>query len=431
MTELSKVRRIRRRRKLFNLCRRKHIVALLQRVKRDKRTHQTVHESRYCAGSKDENIQLTIRLNASTINVQRWLLGDNMHSSCANDSQQSLGDETQLDDSQELVHQDIWLGDFISDVSFEEEAWGSVPGAELIRTFMDIVRCHHSVDLLHKLQVLFSFKDVISADAHEFQDNSQKDAHEFLTSVLDQMRNSTPVLSQTAAMIGATYSCPIREHLSFMMQNTRTCNSCGLSSVRYEDFTNLSLNLLPGASVQEMLQDYLKETELEYRCDCGANTSRQQYDFVTLPKVLILHIKRFHFTSFFHLVKLSHPIILFRELMVTSSQTNGWYSLVSVISHLGNGGHTGHYVSDGLHPEADVYDPGDYWLSYNDLIVTETTGAAVCINRKKTAYILFYQRQVREQSSDPAVKPVLPSPKKNTNFYCFVTDIGQPEDKGL
>ncbi|KAK2915294.1 hypothetical protein Q8A73_005888 [Channa argus] len=47
--------------------------------------------------------------------------------------------------------------------------------------------------------------------------------------------------------------------------------------------TNLSLNLLSAASVQDMLQDYLTETELEYRCDCEVNTSRQKYHFVTLP----------------------------------------------------------------------------------------------------------------------------------------------------
>ncbi|KAF3703805.1 Ubiquitin carboxyl-terminal hydrolase 37 [Channa argus] len=325
--ESSKAKKSRRRCKCFGLWRRKTKLVPLQKDERDKRTHQKPQES----------------------------------------------NETQVDDSQEPGHQEVWLG-----------------------SFMDIVRCHHSVDVLHKLQVLLSFKDIISVHAQEFQDISQKDAHEFLTSVLDQMRDLTPLLSETAAMLGLTYNCPVREHLVFKMQNTRMCNSCGFSSMTFEDFTHLSLNLLPGASVQEMLEEYLTETELEYRCDCGASTSWQQYRFVTLPRVLILHVKRFHFTPLLHLVKLCHPILLFRELMLTSSQANVWYTLVSVISHLGPGGNAGHYISDGVHPEVDVFDPADRWLSYNDSIVTETTGATVFKKCMKTAYILFYQRQVVE-----------------------------------
>ncbi|KAK2886694.1 hypothetical protein Q8A73_020640 [Channa argus] len=422
--------------KFFGLWRqRKTKLFPLQKYIRDKRTHPKP-QVRYFAGTTKENIQLTIRLNASTINVQKWLLGGNLFSSCAEDSQQNLCNETQVDDSQEPGHQEVWLGfpnpaqicymnsslqslltlrDFVSDVSCEEEAWGILPEAVLIRSFMDIVRCHHSVDVLHKLQVLLSFKDIISVHAQEFQDISQKDAHEFLTSVLDQMRDLTPLLSETAAMLGLTYNCPVREHLVFKMQNTRMCNSCGFSSMTFEDFTHLSLNLLPGASVQEMLEEYLTETELEYRCDCGASTSWQQYRFVTLPRVLILHVKRFHFTPLLHLVKLCHPILLFRELMLTSSQANVWYTLVSVISHLGPGGNAGHYISDGVHPEVDVFDPADRWLSYNDSIVTETTGATVCKKRRKTAYILFYQRQVRERRTHPGMKLASPSPQ---TFSC-------------
>ena len=91
-------------------------------------------------------------------------------------------------------------------------------------------------------------------------------------------------------------------------------------------------------------------------------------------RVLMLHLKRFSFTPFLQLEKLRYPVELFRELLVTSSQVrnnspeskykvnmwsvctgvlyvcvvdcvppqaDGWYSLVSVISHLGSGGEQG------------------------------------------------------------------------------------------
>ncbi|KAF3694980.1 hypothetical protein EXN66_Car010656 [Channa argus] len=136
--------------------------------------------------------------------------------------------------------------------------------------FINIVRCHNSVDIF---QVLLLFKIVISVHAHQFQDISQKDAHEFLTSVLDRMGNFSPIMSETAAVLGTTYSCPVREHLVFRTQNTGP--------------------------------------------------------------------RRFHITWFLYLEKLSPPINLFRELMVTSSQANGWYSLLIVISYLSDRGNTG------------------------------------------------------------------------------------------
>lgn len=64
----------------------------------------------------------------------------------------------------------------------------------------------------------------------------------------------------------------------------------------------------------------------------------------------------------------------------------------------------GHYVSDGVYSEADVDDPSDLWLTYNDSLVTQTTGASVCEQRQQTAYILFYQRRVRGFTHHPEVK---------------------------
>ncbi|XP_044222688.1 ubiquitin carboxyl-terminal hydrolase 37-like [Thunnus albacares] len=75
-------------------------------------------------------------------------------------------------------------------------------------------------------------------------------------------------------------------------------------------------------------------------------------------------------------------------------QADGWYSLVSVISHLGSGGEQGHYISDGVHPDVELDDLADRWLIYNDSEVTETKGASVCERRQRDAYILFYQRRM-------------------------------------
>ena len=53
----------------------------------------------------------------------------------------------------------------------------------------------------------------------------------------------------------------------------------------------------------------------------------------------------------------------------------------------------GHYISEGAYPE-EGNNLADQWLRYNDLKVSRTTGRAVCRRRQRTAYLLFYQRQV-------------------------------------
>ncbi|XP_067460627.1 ubiquitin carboxyl-terminal hydrolase 46-like isoform X3 [Thunnus thynnus] len=257
------------------------------------------------------------------------------------------------------------LKDFITDIMCQVEVWGSVSQAELIRRLMNIALLHRSVDVRDKLQALFMFKSALSVQAQEFQDFNQKDAHELLTTLLDQMRSLSPALQEAAARVGRSYRCPVEDHFEFQMKNTRICKRCGARTTREEDFNNLSLDLVPGASVQQMLQDYLKETDLD-----------------------------FSFTPFLQLEKLRYPVELFRELLVTSSQADGWYSLVSVISHLGSGGEQGHYISDGVHPDVELDDLADRWLIYNDSEVTETKGASVCERRQRDAYILFYQRRM-------------------------------------
>ncbi|KAI4818625.1 hypothetical protein KUCAC02_003931 [Chaenocephalus aceratus] len=294
----------------------------------------------------------------------------------------------------------LTLKGFIRDLSQQQEVWSHLPEAEIIRRFMNIVGCHRSADPTLKCWVLLLFKKALSVRAPEFKNNRQKDAHEFLTTVLDQMRSVAPQLQDIAACLGRAYRCPVEEHLVFRMQNTRTCRSCGAGSTREEDYTNLSLKLLPGASVGDMLQSYLMETKLDFRCECGSNRSVQQPAFKTLPKVLILHVRRICFTPSMQLVKLSDPVTIFRELMVSSTEDTGWYSLVSIINHLGNNTNSGHYISDVIHPEAGLDDPSDRWLTCNDGEVTRTTGEAtrttgeaVCQERRDTASILFYQRR--------------------------------------
>ncbi|XP_032387005.1 probable ubiquitin carboxyl-terminal hydrolase 4 [Etheostoma spectabile] len=164
-------------------------------------------------------------------------------------------------------------------------------------------------------------------------------------------------------------------------------------STKQEEFTNLSLDLVFGVSVEDLLQEYLKEKELEFSCECGGRTSSYRSSFSTLPQVLIMQLKRFRFSPSLELEKADEPVTLLRDLVLTSAQGGSCYSLISTISHIG-GTERGHYICDGVHPDDSPDDPRDRWLSFNDSVVFRTSGSAVCRHQKQDAYILFYKRQV-------------------------------------
>ncbi|XP_032397569.1 ubiquitin carboxyl-terminal hydrolase 37 [Etheostoma spectabile] len=150
----------------------------------------------------------------------------------------------------------LTLKDFVKAISRQEEVWRLIPEAALVRSFMAIKVSHFSGDASHKIRLLNAFKMTIWSPV--FWDLHQKDAHEFLTSMLEQIRSLSPRLQMMAASLGRSYSCPVEDHMVFKMVNTRTCKRCVVGSSREEEFTNLSLDLVPGGgTMEQMLQLYL------------------------------------------------------------------------------------------------------------------------------------------------------------------------------
>ncbi|XP_067429152.1 tudor domain-containing 6 isoform X3 [Thunnus thynnus] len=402
-------------RRLLTCCKRKHRVApAATNEEKEKKEEKKIRSSPTGNCHLDEVVAFSVAVeeflqstelpNLNTFMVQLFQdqfsstkgsqvgVGDGVRGSTINHfGFPNLGQSCYINSSLQSL---LTLEDFVSDVSRQDLVWSSLPEARLMRTFMTIRDARVSSSAQSKVRLLRSFKEAVSAQAPEFRDHQQKDAHEFLTSVLDQMRSLSPSLQETAANMGTKYTCPVEDHLVFKMENTRTCSRCGAQSRRQEEFTNLSLDLVPGGSVEKMLEEYQKKTALDYKCECGGSESSQKPAFETLPSVLILHIKRFRFTPSWQLVKVRDPVMLNRELVVSSKQGGSCYSLVSTVSHLGASGDKGHYICDSVHPDERPDTTTDRWLTFNDAAVSETTGVSVCRERQKSAYILFYKRQV-------------------------------------
>ncbi|XP_047455203.1 ubiquitin carboxyl-terminal hydrolase 37-like isoform X2 [Mugil cephalus] len=214
----------------------------------------------------------------------------------------------------------LTLKDLFASIQSTEPVWSSVPGAQLLRHLSEIKDKHASPDLTEKSSLLLKFKEAMSLQAPEFRDNRQKDAHEFLISVLNQIQSLSPALKEAAARFGTSYTCPVEDNLVFWMENSRTCKTCGAQTTKREKFTNISLDVVLGASIEEMLQAYQNEELLEYSCQCGGKISSRKSSLDTLPGVFIMHLKRFRVTPCYTLEKVTDPVQIQRDVVVSSNQ---------------------------------------------------------------------------------------------------------------
>ncbi|XP_058481990.1 ubiquitin carboxyl-terminal hydrolase 26-like isoform X2 [Solea solea] len=325
------------------------------------------------------------------------------------------------------------LTPFVQEVSKQRKVWSYCPTSEVMRWFMKVKCCRFSNNNKTKTYILAAFKMIVAAFNPEFEDSFQKvstvlventphsntlnctypmivtstsltlftknilqDAHEFLTCVLDMMKSQSVKLQKSACFMGLSYTCPVNAHITFQMLSTRTCTGCGVQSFKNEDYINLALDLVPGGSLSDCLEEYLKESELEYKCECGAEKSTLSSSFLNLPNVLIVQLKRFTFTQLCTGIKLDKPVHVLQDLEVNPGKCGSniqktHYCLISIISHLGKTPDSGHYVCDVVRRDTSGVLTDD-WLIFSDMQVWEATGASICQWRERTAYLLFYEK---------------------------------------
>lgn len=72
-------------------------------------------------------------------------------------------------------------------------------------------------DSWNKSSVLTAFKDTVAASHPEFDDDDQKDAHEFLDCALDVLQCEFSKLQAEAAALDKPSICPVRAHIGFTM----------------------------------------------------------------------------------------------------------------------------------------------------------------------------------------------------------------------
>ncbi|CAJ1056652.1 ubiquitin carboxyl-terminal hydrolase 3 [Xyrichtys novacula] len=267
-----------------------------------------------------------------------------------------------------------------------------------------------------------------------FRGYQQQDAHEFMRYLLDHLHRELQ-----CSRNGASHSVPPQDGVRLstaegkccingtasvvtsifggILQNEVNCLICGTESRKFDPFLDLSLDIPsqfrqkrskdqepgPTCTLRDCLRSFtdleeLDETELYYCHKCKKRQkSTKKFWIQKLPKVLCLHLKRFHWTAF-----LRNKVDTYVEFPLKGLDMRGYllepeyslpesclYDLAAVVVHHGSGVGSGHYTAYGSHEGR--------WYHFNDSTVTLTSEEAV---RKAKAYILFYVERTDQVASD-------------------------------
>lgn len=234
------------------------------------------------------------------------------------------------------------LQSFANDLLKQSIPWKKIPLNALIRRFANLLIKKDISNSETKKELLKKVKNAISATAERFSGYVQNDAHEFLSQCLDQLKEDMEKLNKTwktepilgeenspDASATKVFTCPVIANLEFEVQHSIICKACGEIIPKREQFNDLSIDLprrkkpLPPRSIQDSLDLFFRAEELEYSCEkCGGKCALVRHKFNRLPRVLILHLKRYSFNVALSLNnKIGQQVIIPRYLTLSSHCT--------------------------------------------------------------------------------------------------------------
>jgi ubiquitin carboxyl-terminal hydrolase 3 len=246
----------------------------------------------------------------------------------------------------------------------------------------------------------------------------QKDAHEFMISLLDLIHNEirehksfvgSKPNNQLYQQIVSAYSNHYKEGFSLvvpwihgMYMSTVTCCVCGKESNTFDPFLGLTIELPTDSNVLPTLENCLDKhfaTEVldednGIKCDIhkGTNSTKRSTKKLSIwqpPEILIFIIKRFSTmikpNGMIFPFKNNIPIIFPERLDISNyvcTPMNDIYTLNSVGNHHGNSLPSGHYT-------ATVKKNGNWW-NISDSMVSK--GNQPFNSKNESAYVLIYSK---------------------------------------
>ena len=177
-------------------------------------------------------------------------------------------------------------------------------------------------------------------------------------------------------------------------------------------------------AVDSCLANFFAPEDREVNCEkCeGGTIATQTMKILSMPKVILLHLKRFIVVERPIVAGAKETELIFKKnkvpvelttdlsvgkLLLTknNNQSNQSspgtastlspddnYRLKSIVHHIGNTAKSGHYTTDAL--RADPEDGTDRWVSFDDGVAVEKSLERVVqtTQNQKTAYMLLYAR---------------------------------------
>ncbi|XP_049885571.1 ubiquitin carboxyl-terminal hydrolase 8 isoform X3 [Pectinophora gossypiella] len=245
------------------------------------------------------------------------------------------------------------------------------------------------------------FRAELGKHQRAFRGFEQQDSHEFLTILMDwlhldlQITVKPPPKDTWSASDKAWYEFTkgqeslISRLFYGQIKSTVRCTVCAKTSVTYDSFSNLSLELPANASrcsLTDCLKLYLNgETIPGWNCpSCKEKRDAvKKLDISRLPPVLVIHFKRFFLDKETLMKKQTYidfPLTDLDMRPFTLFSQAAPYNLYAVSNHYGTM-QSGHYTA---YCKSSVYGK---WYHFDDHAVTEISSGDV---KSSAAYILFY-----------------------------------------
>ncbi|KAJ8349665.1 hypothetical protein SKAU_G00247950 [Synaphobranchus kaupii] len=240
------------------------------------------------------------------------------------------------------------LQSFSNDLLKQGIPWKKVPVNALLRRFAHLLAKKDTCSPEMKKDLLRRVKSAISSTAERFSGYMQNDAHEFLSQCLDQLKEDVEKVNKCwknelqsweepqGSRLGEEpdlsriYTCPVAANMEFEVQHTISCKDCGEVVTKREQFNDLSIDLprrkktRPLRSIQDSLDLFFRMEEIEYSCEkCSGKSATVTHKFSKLPRVLILHLKRYSYNAQLSLnSKLGQQVVIPRYLTLLSHCTD-------------------------------------------------------------------------------------------------------------
>lgn len=164
---------------------------------------------------------------------------------------------------------------------------------------------------------LRKLKKTISEAATRFSGYHQHDAHEFLCQVFDQLKDdvstcdspSSKDTSKESNSVLTDSQCPVTRSFESGVLHTVSCKQCGESAPKEEIYHAFSLDIpvlcnssdissFGTVNLQTLVEKHFEDEELEYTCSkCESKEAVISHSFSRLPRVLILHLKRYGYDN--------------------------------------------------------------------------------------------------------------------------------------